>query len=355
MPTIDAHLSEKLENHVRFWAKTNRRPLFGFCADSSFGPAGFGLLGDQIVTPDLVDSALYEAYRHDYTVASVLHDHAYDFFPTPVPDCGIPWMETIAGCPIRFSEGTRMAWAEQFADSAREFVAMSRLPVTVDDPWLQSLTWLLEKRQDDLPRAPIPLVLARGTTDILVAALSAETTILGLVSQPGVFGGIIQGLADMIAFVIGKELEAIRRFHGGHIVQRGLWAPGTLCMTQEDAAGLLNPDLFRDLVLPAQESIWDRFEYSIFHTHTTALRVMIDGLVASDKIKCVDCTVEAGGPDITTILPMLDRLQDSGKAVLVASAALTPQQTRLLVDQLRPEGLAFLISTATPEAYEGVI
>jgi len=346
-------LKQKLELHTLFWSAGNDRPLFGFCAASNHPAAGYALFGKEILTPDHINEQLYQAYKADYTFVSILPDWPGDFFYTPMPDCGIAWYEAIIGCPLHFSEGTRMAWAKKLGASPQEFVANCRLPIKDDDAWINALKFLLERRQADFQLDPIPLVLARGIIDILFAALPETTVVLGLALEPEAYSEIIQEIAGMMVVVIKEQLKTIQPFHGGYALRRGLWAPGSVCMTQEDGAGLLSPSIFRQTILPAQDSIWQHFDYNLFHAHSTSLGIMLDGLLASDKLQCIECMIDPNGPGLDQLLPMLRKIQAAGKSILVASS-LAPDEIRWLRDSLNPAGLAFLISTDTPSVYTAV-
>jgi len=157
----------------------------------------------------------------------------------------------------------------------------------------------------------------------------------------------------MMVVVIKEQLKTIQPFHGGYALRRGLWAPGSVCMTQEDGAGLLSPSIFRQTILPAQDSIWQHFDYNLFHAHSTSLGIMLDGLLASDKLQCIECMIDPNGPGLDQLLPMLRKIQAAGKSILVASS-LAPDEIRWLRDSLNPAGLAFLISTDTPSVYTAV-
>lgn len=351
---MNEQIARKLELHTRFWQRSNGKPLIGFSLATNFPAAGFELYGEERLTPEHVDENLYQVYEDDFTFTSVSPHYPGDFLFTPLPDCGIAWLEAIVGSPLHFSKGTRMAWAEKFADSPQNLAANWRLPVGERDDWVVALKRILSLRFNDQVTNPIPLVLARGVTDILFAAMPEETVVLGLMLHPEDYSEIIRKLSDLVVQMIKEQQNTIPPYHGGYVVRRGLWAPGTVCMTQEDGAGLLSPSLFKKVILPAQREIWKQFDFSLFHTHTASLSIMLDGLLETDELRCIECMIDPIGKSLDEILLMLIKIQEAEKCVLVQSS-LNPEEVSWFRDRLAPEGVAFLISTDNPSAYRSLM
>ena len=345
-------LNDKLQRHRDFWARRpTDRPLIGICRPLGKTAPGFELLGDRPLAPEDVNESLYQAYRHCYTVCTPCADRPGDLFYTTIPHCGVPWYEVLMGCAIHFSDGTLMAWAEHLADKPEQLRQRWRLPLTTDDPWLDRLRFALRRKQEDFPGVPVPTVLGRGVLDLLLAAMPNEEVLAGLMTEPERYLDILTELTDMIILAIAEQLKVLQPFHGGYANRRGLWAPGTACWSQEDGASLVGPRLYRDLILPHDRRIWASVEYAMIHTHSVGLPVMIESLLDAPELKCVECTVDAGGPTLDELLPLWRRVLEGGKSLLVCLEEATPEVERVIAE-LPAVGLAVSVSTDNPQEYD---
>jgi hypothetical protein len=328
--------------------------MFGFCPPGNETGPGFELLGDRIVKPHDVNEDLYQAYKYDFTFMSIRRDFPGDFFYTTLPDCGIPWYEALIGCRIRFSSGTKMGWAEGFARNLTELRGKWRLPLKVDDPWLERLRIVLERKKRDFSDCPIPLVLGRGLVDLLFAAIPTEEVVMGLTESKDEYADAMNEMAEMTIDVVNLEMAALRPFFGGYANRRGLWAPGTICMTQEDGSSLLSPRIFEDVILPCDRKIWAAFDFSMIHTHSPGLPLMIDGLITAPELTAIESMVDPGGPSVEVLMPLWKKIQSADKALLICSE-LDPDSVEEIANELKPNGLAFCISTGEPDKYDRLL
>lgn len=344
-------LRSKQERHRRFWSLEDvDRPMIGFRPQGNAASPGYELLGDSWLTPEMLTEDLYNAYRWDLTSTSVRLDCPGDFFHTAFPDCGIPWMEALVGCTVRFSPGSKMAWAKPFARTLEELKERWRLPIERDDPWLDKLRSVHRLGKRDSPWCPVPPVLGRGPLDVLAAAMPTEEMITGLVAQPEEYSQVLARIAEMYVAATAEQLELMTPFLDGFANRRGIWAPGRICMSQEDAAHLLSPTLYRELVNPIDRSIWKHFEYTMMHTHSAALDKMLESLLNSPELRCIEVVIDPNGPSVDQQMPMWKRIQEAGKSLLIVSG-FVPGQIRRIGNELSPIGLAFAVSAPNPLAY----
>ena len=219
---------------------------------------------------------------------------------------------------------------------------------------MERLRFVLSRKKRDFADCPVPGVLGRGILDLLYAAIGTEEVLTGLMTEEDKYARAMTMLAEMSIQVIETQLEVLGRYHEGYANRRGLWAPGTTCLTQEDGASLLSPAIYRDTIAPVDRRIWRRFEYSMIHTHSVALGIMLDGLLSAEELRGIESMVDPNGPPVEEMLPLWKSIQKAGKALLICSE-LVPEVIGDVTKQLQPRGLAFCISTADPTAYESLL
>lgn len=346
------NIETKLNLHRAFWNReSSGRPLIGICRPLKQSSPGYDLYGKRKIQSEDINEELYQAYKDCYTVCTPCADHPGDLFYTTIPHCGIPWYETLMGCPPYFSSGTLMAWGEHLAENVEDLMDNWRLPLQEDDPWLEKLRFILARRQRDFPETPIPTVLGRGIIDLLLAALPNEEVLTGLALEPQRYQPAMEQLTDLAVQAIVEQLKVIKPLHAGYANRRGLWAPGTACWSQEDGASLLGPELYRDLIFPFDRRIWDSVDYAMFHTHSVGLPVMIDAILQAPELECVECTVDAGGPSLDELIPLWKRVLDADKSLLVCLEDSSSQVDRVIA-QLPAAGLAVSVSGDQPEDFD---
>ncbi len=87
------------------------------------------------------------------------------------------------------------------------------------------------------------------------------------------------------------------------------------------------------------------------HTHSVGLPVMIDALLDTPELACIECTVDAGGPTLDELLPLWRRVLEGGKSLLVCLEEATPEVDRVIAE-LPAAGLAVSVSTDNPPEYD---
>ena len=247
-----------------------------------------------------------------------------------------------------------MGWPEKLANSLTELCSNWRLPLESDDVWLESLKSILRRKMQDFPYCPIPLVLGRGLIDLLYAAMPTEEVVMGLTQSGNEYAKAMDDMARMAIDVINVELATLQPFWGGYANRRGLWAPGTICLTQEDGTSLISPKIYQDLILPHDRKIWSAFDFSMIHTHSPGLPIMIDGLISTPELTAIESMVDPHGLSVDALMPHWRKIQSADKALLICSE-LDPDSIEQIANELKPNGLAFCISTAERTKYNRLL
>lgn len=345
-------LSRRLEKHRCFWDhQPVVYPLIGFCQRGNEVSPGYDLFRDRLITPEDLNQKLYEAFRWDFTFTSIRPDFPGELFYTPLLDCGIPWMEAAIGCPIHYTAQTRMAWAGQIAKNPEELIQNWGLPLDITNPWLKRLTFLSKQKKDDFPWKTIPPVLMRGPLDVLLTALPVTETITGLALDPAKYMPLLTYLGAATILFNRWQSELLEPLQGGFVNRRGLWAPGTICLTQEDNVSLFSPDIYTKYINPIDRQIWNESDYAMMHVHSIALHMIYRTLLESPELDGIEVMIDPQGPPAENLIPIFQAIQKSNKSLLICSR-LGPEEITQIAAALEPQGLAFSISAPDPINYQ---
>jgi hypothetical protein len=282
--------------------------------------------------------ALYDAYSH-------LHD---DYPYIGGAFYGIPWMEAIMGCPIRFS-GTSI-WAVPIID---DWERHKWVQPTLENPWAAKLLELVEALvRFSNNRFYVGPTLMRGPVDIIAAMRGTANLVLDAYDHAEQILRMGKMCADIWIEVARAQLALLPSSGRGHACGcAGLrvWAPGPVVWLQEDALAVLSPRLYREFFVAQDRRIAEAFPYVAFHLHPTAAWV-VDILLEMDGIDVLEINYDTGGPSLADVLRIWRRV--SGRKPLVVEGEFTPDELAYVLTELQPLGLSLQTVAATVEQAE---
>jgi hypothetical protein len=332
-------ISDRIASY-RAWLNREpvERPMLGLIWEPDIPPlpefleqVGAG----TVISPDQIQVEMFlpciERWHQRYSelVCDVIQSFA--------PAFGIPWVETIAGCPVVADPGS--LWADSFLDS---YVNRPPICFDPDDPWLRKLivfTQALVEFADG--RFPVALPQTRGPLDTLAAMRTPERMCVDFVECPDEVFKILGELTDLWIGINEAVLEVIPPFHGGHCTRMNMWAPGKAITPQNDISTLISPEMYEEFVLPWDREIVDHFPYHCFHLHSTEYH-QVDVLLKLEKLTAIELTLEntIGGPPLDIVIPVVRRIL-SKKPLLLC--ALDIETAERCLDKLPSAGLCMTI------------
>ena len=126
-------------------------------------------------------------------------------------------------------------------------------------------------------------------------------------------------------------------FHGGTgCYLWSVWCPGKAIWFQEDAAALLSPSLYEQLILPADTAIARAFERTVVHLHPTrfnAARHLLD-----TEVTAIEVNVDHDGPRASSRADLYRSILR--RKPLLVWGDLLPEDLEFLMTDLPHEGLA---------------
>jgi hypothetical protein len=144
---------------------------------------------------------------------------------------------------------------------------------------------------------------------------------------------------DEVTAAIWKHLPL---WHGGYFDgMYQLWAPGPIIRMQEDASGLYSPALYRQFLQPLDRYLARRYANSFIHLHSTSMFIL-DAFLEIDELKCFEINNDAVGPPLAEMLRFFRMVQEARRSLLIRGS-LTPDDARLLMEELEPRGLYLLV------------
>ncbi len=258
-----------------------------------------------------------------------------DVFPVLAPFTKVPWMEAILGCPIRVSLPSSSMWSEPALGS--DWYKDSKT-LKLNDRWREKLLEFTEFLSEKSGEAyQVSNTLMRGPSDMVDALIGERNLCMGIYDHPGEIRELMMICADVFVDAARAQLDRISPFQGGYCNLFGIWAPGSSIRTQDDASNFVSPQAYREFMLPSQEYIASKFEYSTIHLHSDSLHVVDE--VINSSISAVQVSIDPVpyGPTVPELLPIFARMNEK-KPVLIEGPMMKSEFEELL-EALSPRGL----------------
>jgi hypothetical protein len=345
-----AQLIESIQRfQVSFWDRksTDRSPL-GIYDEDIFLPIKFlrrAFTGSTVFPEDVNGDLVASEYEFSFTDRAVSCD---DFTPFAAPWRGIPWLEAVCGCPVRYSQGSLAPG--HFVESADE---LAHLPIPAPNGWLDCLR--RETQRLEAQAAPdcwVSPSILRGPSDALAAMRGMTEFFLDLNDNPRAVERAASRVNQALVMEIDTHYSIVQPKLGGYAHIFGYWAPGKTIMLQEDVLGMCSPSIYRDIFMPFNAAIVKHLGPNVlFHFHSTGYQhykhvMNIPGIAGAEM------TLETIGPTLQDLVPVFREILDKTRLILQVCTGFEhlPEALR----KLPREGLFLLIPSKyipTDEAF----
>ena len=300
-------IQEKVNSFKLYYERRNTRPLLGFFIESEYPLYRYNaarLLPDNtMLSPNDFN---VELYLDDCERLFIKHEElGGDFIWSASAFWGIPWLEVALGCNIIADHKTGSIYSKPPVN----FKGASCIPdFNEDSPWMLKVMEFLKKISErSAGRWPIGTTRMRGISDLLSALYGGENFIYAMLEEPGEVKAVCEKLTDFwIAF--GKlQLKEIPLYYGGvGSFYYHMWVPEDTVWHQEDAAALMNPELYQEFIRPCDEKIVKAFNGCIIHQHPTQYYPVNDYLQMG--ILALELHIDAGGPNTEELYQSHNRI-----------------------------------------------
>ena len=328
----DARLSQILDKHRAFWKRDmTEGPLLNVLEISSASalsplqsiemPLANGTMARESMPlkPEMIDPRLIldfeefptRAAREGEQIRGVIDD----LFIRRSPVWKMPWVEAILGCPVVFGAEAGSIWSQPYLDHPSQ---IDKLPSLEDNAWLEKLLEytrvLVEESGGEYQ---VSQCLMRGTVDLVAALLGHYQMCASLYDHPKELRRLTEHCADVFVKVAKAQEALIPQFHGGRISSFGIWAPGTIVMTQADASAAMSARAYEEFFFLYEIEICRQFDFSALHLHSGFLHT-VDVMLKTEYPTAVQVALDTGSTPVTVhdLIPTFQKVLDK-KPLLV--------------------------------------
>lgn len=328
---------EMIDRHLAFWRNDPiDRPLVGLFLQEYFVEDIYRIAKEgEFVTPEMVKPDLFFdlfAGRH-----SALEGYQQDMVRPVEPLNCMPWLEGILGMDLRVHG--QSVWAEPLL--AKDKSIESFQPGWCDAWFEVTVAFVRDLVERFHPQIPVSGPFLRGPADVVAAMIGTGRFCLELVDYPQEIERLLHICARAWSEVYNQVIKIIPPWNGGYIPgARWIFAPGECVYASEDATVLLSPKMYKEIILPVNQSMAARFPFGFMHRHSASMQ-HLDLLLEMPPGWALEVTIDPTGPTVSEILPVLQEIQ-AARRPLILFGMNKPEQLRSLMHGLAPEGLCLI-------------
>ena len=180
-----------------------------------------------------------------------------------------------------------------------------------------------------------------GSLDALDALYGSEMLLIDLIEQPESVKNALDRIIDVYQDTIADLFDAVREnnFGGSSHSWMHLYSEGKLMQLQCDISVTFSSDMYKDFALHELIRTTEVLDDAIYHLDGREQIRHLDYILSVPKIKMIQWTRVAGQEYTTHFLPVLKRIQDSGRGLVLFPEL---DEVELLLNELKPQGLMMI-------------
>jgi len=336
-------MMDLFERHRKYWElEPVNEPLIGISKQGVFFLQPFinsSLMDGLIKADDIPEPPSFKGF---YDTSILNPSLTGDLLMSLFPPRAIPWTELLVGCDVILNKEANIFSAIP-PSKANKLVDLNQkttlLKFIEQNPWnkihLSFLEWLSNCYEG---LCLLGHSLLRGPSDMMAAFLGSQQFYTIFYDQPETAKRLAWICTELWISSLCQQYCYIRPYSGGYGAGvMGLWAPGTVAIFQEDAAGLVSKSIYEKFFYPCDCAIASNFSYSLIHLHSSTLQ-FLDIVLTIPKLSAVNIVIDPLGPGLLELMPKFNKVQCSKKALHI-QGNISTAEVHQLTNTLSPIGL----------------
>jgi hypothetical protein len=189
------------------------------------------------------------------------------------------------------------------------------------------------------------LALIRGTEKLMVDIAENPAWVRQAVKK---VSDILLEVYTVLWELVDKKVTGLE----GSVNYCGLWSPGKTMGFDCDISCCISPQQYEDIFLPPLIETMHTVDHRLYHLDGTMALQQLDLLLSLPEIDAIQWVPGAGHEPILQWIPLIQRIQKGGKAVLVQAEA---ADIAALLGEVSARGLCISTSCATEQEARDIV
>jgi len=149
--------------------------------------------------------------------------------------------------------------------------------------------------------------------------------------------------------------DIILKYQEGYLDWMALWSSKPMVTVECDVSVMVSPDHFNEFFLPSLKKQVDFVDRSIYHLDGEGEICHLDTLLSIEKLSGIQWVPEPRNRDIRKFMPMLKRIRNAGKLVVITGCLDGFETVKMVLDELGPEGVFISFWCESPEKADALL
>lgn len=271
------------------------------------------------------------------------------YTPSFGPDQWAAWM----GADLQWAsdeEQSRTSWVVPFVE---EWEDAFPLHIDTEGKWwrrmLDFVSALGEAMQGKMLVSHLDL---HSNADALSAIRTPARLCMDFYDHPYLIDKAMRQVRGLFPFVYESLFQAGRMFSSGTQGWVPLYHPGRTNTIQCDFLALIGPEQSRRYIIPALDEEASYLDACSYHYDGPECLVHLDDILAIEGIQVIQWVSGARNKPNLEWLDLFKEIQAAGKGLWLAT---NPEELKIYMKELRPEGMYYQIGASTPEEGQQVL
>ncbi len=197
-----------------------------------------------------------------------------------------------------------------------------------------------------------------GNLDALAHLRGSEGLLIDMLSRPDWVHRELVRVQDAWRQTVESVFQITHTNNdgGSTIGWLNTWAPGRHAQMQCDLSVMISPESFVEFAVPELQSQIEWMDHSLYHFDGVDQARHLDALLDLDGLHAIQFTCVAGQASPVHYLPLLKRIQDAGKSLLIPLYEGAEQEEIVtLLEELSSKGLMLIARADSAEEADEIV
>lgn len=192
-----------------------------------------------------------------------------------------------------------------------------------------------------------------GNADALAHLMGSENLMMAMIEDEDAVKCALQKIELAYEKVMREVYSIVKDTNedGCCVDWLSTWAPGFHAQMQSDMSVMISNPMFKEYVLPELQTQCKFLDYPLYHFDGFEQTRHLDDLLSIKELRAIQWTQVAGQPPATAFFPYLQKIQKSGKSLILC---VTPDQIAPIMENLSSKGLYLITTVDTKEEAQAI-
>ena len=332
---------KKKKKYQEFWARENHdRPLLYITAPKERKTI-FSVSGHSTAKERWMDTE-YVLKRENWKMQNT--SYLGEAFPALNPDLGPDFFAACYGTELEFGETT--SWAKPWITDDDVENVLDFLIDTANVYYQKMLELTKAAVEDGKDKYLVGITDIHPGGDGLVSMRGSQNLCYDTLDAPEFLKEGVEKLLPGFKKIYGELYKSTTKYQKGSTCWMGIWHPERWYPVSCDFSCMISTEMFEELLLGEIEQEIRYLDASMYHLDGPDALKHLDRLLQIPELNGIQWVYGAGNPTASHWIPELKKIQQAGKCVQVN---VVPEELGILLEELSPEGMMYMIEARTEE------